>query len=215
MSETKKLLELYADEKKKFLENFPFKEVEQAVDLVWNAYLNNGTIYACGNGGNAAYVANMITDFSMHPFVSDDKSKSLPIDVKRLRCVNLVESPASLTAILNDLGPEHVFSQQLINYGIKREDVLFGFSGSGNSGNVIEAFKIAEQYQAKTIAITRKEGSKSDMADLVIVTKGNSTFPGQIGGNNFNFHFEDALSSIAHMITGILRKKVEETYRKD
>lgn len=210
---TEGLIQLYLEEKKKSLEIFPFKEVLEATEIVWKAYLSDNTIYACGNGGNSAYVANMITDLSMHPFVSEDKDKPLPIDVKRLRAINLVESPAALTAISNDIGPDVVFSQQLINHGVRRGDVLFGFSGSGNSENILEAFKTANKYGATTIGVSRGTGGKMrNIADITIRITGKSSFPGQTGGNNFNFHYEDALSMIAHMMTGIVKKRVRDEY---
>lgn len=213
---TKKLIQLYVNEKKNLLNNFPVDKVVEVTDLVWETYLKRGTIYGCGNGGNAAYVSNMLTDFSMHPFVSDDKSKPMPHNIPRLKVYHLVNEGATLTALLNDIGPNAIFSQQLINNGIGENDIIFGFSGSGNSGNVIEAFEVAKQYGAKTVAITRGNGGKSkDLADHCIVIPGTSTFPGQIGGNDNNFHFEDSLSSIPHMITGILRQRINDKYNGD
>ena len=207
------LIKIYLEEKKSSLEFFPIKEVVETTEIVWKAYMNDNTIYACGNGGNAAYVANMLTDLSMHPFVSDDKHNPLPIDVKRLKAINLVESPATLTAILNDIGSSVIFSQQLINHGVRRGDVLFGFSGSGNSENILNAFQTAQKYDAITIGITRGDGGKmKDISNIIIKVSGKSNFPGQIGGNNFNFHYEDALSMIAHMLTGIIKKRVEDEY---
>lgn len=209
----KDLLQLYIDEKRKLLKQFPLHEVAIATDLVWTTYVSGGTVYACGNGGNAAYVGNMLTDFSMHPFVSDDKSKPVSGDIPRLKVGHLVSEGTTLTAILNDIGPEAIFSQQLINRGINQYDLIFGFSGSGNSANVIEAFNVAKQYGAGTVAITRGNGGKSkELADCCIIIPGTSQFPGQVGKNDNNFHFEDALSTIPHMITGLLRKRVTEKY---
>ena len=37
---------------------------------------------------------------------------------------------------------------------------------------------------------------------------GTSEFPGQTGGNNNNFHFEDILSKITHIAVGLLKEKV-------
>jgi D-sedoheptulose 7-phosphate isomerase len=211
--ETTDLIKLYVTEKQNVMQNFPIGPITQAVELVWNAYLNGGTIYACGNGGNASYVGNLVCDLSMHPFVSDDKSKAMPHNVKRLRTTDLTATTTNLTGILNDLGPDKIFSQQLINDGIKKYDVLFGFTGSGNSPNILEAFNIAKEYGAKTIAITRGTGGKiKDISSLCIIIPGTSTFPGQIASNDNNFHYEDSLSIITHMITGIMRKRVTELY---
>ena len=211
--QTDALVKLYLNEKAELLSNYPVKEISQAVELVWSAYINDKTIYALGNGGNAAYVANMITDLSMHPFVSDDKTKPLPAGIKRLRAINLAESPAAITAILNDIGADQIFGQQLINHMVKKDDVVFGFTGSGNSKNVLNALEIAKAFGATTIAITRGNGGKAKIvADLTIILPGTSNFPGQTGGNDFNFHYEDSLSTIAHMITGIIRQRVQRMY---
>jgi D-sedoheptulose 7-phosphate isomerase len=207
------LLDLYISEKIEVLKRLPVREISRVIDAVWSTYVNNGTIYACGNGGNAAYVSNMLTDFSMHPFVSDDKSSPLPKDIQRLRTYNMTAEPATLTAILNDIGSEEIFSQQLINNRIGPEDLVFGFTGSGNSKNILRAFEVAKDYNASTVAITRGSGGRAkELADYCIIIPGDSNFPGQTGANNNNFHFEDSLSYIAHMITGIMRKRINEKY---
>ena len=73
----------------------------------------------------------------MHPFVSEDKSSH---DIKRnnFHAINLCESGSTLTGITNDLGFNSVFKEQL-KYQAEKDDILFCISGSGNSGNVLEA----------------------------------------------------------------------------
>ena len=36
---------------------------------------NEKIIFACGNGGNAACVQNIVSDLNIHPFVSENKSE--------------------------------------------------------------------------------------------------------------------------------------------
>ena len=82
-------------------------------------------------------------------------------------------------------------------------------SGSGNSGNVLEAMKVAKDKGMKTILVTRnKENKCNEYADLTISLTGTSKFPGQTGGNNNNFHFEDILSKLTHIAVGLLKEKV-------
>ena len=204
---------LYLEEKKKVLDAFPVGEVVRFVDMVWDAYRGGRTIYACGNGGNAAYVANFVTDLANHPFVSDDKGTAMLEGVLRLRAMDLCASGASLTGIMNDLGTQYIFAQQLINDRVGRGDVIVGITGSGNSKNVLEAFEVGKKYGAKTVAWCRGSGGKAkELADLCIIIPGTSRFPGQVGGNDNNFHFEDSTSAIAHMVTGIMRERIWETY---
>jgi len=82
-------------------------------------------------------------------------------------------------------------------------------SGSGNSKNVLEAFRVAKERDMKTILVTRNSVNNcNDFADLTISLEGTSEFPGQTGGNNNNFHFEDILSKITHIAVGLLKEKV-------
>ncbi len=209
------LLKLYLREKESALKHFPIHEVMQATDMIWETYKKGGTVYACGNGGNAASVGNLITDLANHLFVTDDKSKPLPENIQRLRTVDLCSSGAALTAYLNDFGKEYVFSQQLICNRVAEGDTLFGFSGSGTSGNIRKACEIAKKHGAKTILVTRNRNAVlEELIDLSIVFEGHSQFPGQIGSNDFNFHYEDLGFAMAHMITGLLRKRIYDEHNR-
>ncbi len=211
--EIKKLIQLYVDEKLILLGRFPVGEVSEVVEDVWQVYEWGNTIFACGNGGNAAFVSNFITDITNHPFVGDDKKQKLPEHIKRFKGVDLSSSSAEITGIMNDLGSKYIFSQQLINHGIRKGDIVFGFTGSGNSENILEAFRVAKERGAKTVVISRGSGGKArHVADRCIIIPGTSNFPGQVGGNDNNFHYEDATSAIAHMITGIMRQRVWDAY---
>ena len=206
-------IDLYINEKIEVAKNLPVDIIVSVCELVWTAYQRGKTIYACGNGGNAGFVANLINDLANHPFVSEDKHNVIPENIPRLRAVDLTQSGAAITGITNDIGFDHIFSQQMINDKISEGDIIFGFTGSGNSRNVLQAFNTAKNFNAYAVSVSRGNGGKSmELADYCILIPGTSTFPGQTGGNDNNFHFEDALSYIAHMITGIMCKKIKEEY---
>ena len=185
----------------------PNKDIIKFVDMVFEAYDNEKTIFACGNGGNVASVQNLVVDMNMHPFVSEDKGAQT-IPRNKFKCVSLCSDQATITGVSNDLGYEHIFSEQL-KYQGEENDIFFGMSGSGNSGNVLEAMKVAKEKGMKTILVTRnKENKCNQYSDLTISLEGISEFPGQTGGNNNNFHFEDILSKITHISVGLLKEKV-------
>jgi len=185
----------------------PNKDIIKFVDMVFEAYDNEKTIFACGNGGNVASVQNLVVDLNMHPFVSEDKG-SQTISRNKFKCVSLCSDQATITGVSNDLGYEHIFSEQLKYQGTEG-DIFFGMSGSGNSKNVLEAFRVAREKEMKTILVTRNVVNNcNEFADLTISLKGTSEFPGQTGGNNNNFHFEDILSKITHISVGLLKEKV-------
>lgn len=203
------LLELYKNESIDVINKIDLTAIEYFVENVISCYLNSNKIFAFGNGGNAAYVDNLITDLNLHPFVSESKSESV-ITAKRLRSFNLCSSPATLTGILNDFGGDYIFSKQL-EYLADENDLVIGFSGSGNSKNILIAFEYAKQNNMKTVLFTRKnEGKCHHFSDVVICVPGDSNFPGQTGPNNNNFHYEDIISKVSHMATGILKQVVKD-----
>lgn len=116
--------------------------------------------------------------------------------------------------VSNDLGFEHIFSTQLEYQGGKG-DVFFGMTGSGNSKNIVNAFKVAKSKGMITVLMTRNPVTKSDeYADCIIRLCGVSNFPGQIGGNNNNFHYEDCISKVSHIAVGILKNRVNQKQKQ-
>ncbi|MBR9701517.1 SIS domain-containing protein [Candidatus Pacearchaeota archaeon] len=211
--ETRDLVELYLNEQIEVNKQISRDKIVKIADLTWETYLGNGSVFVFANGGGGAYAGNLACDFANHPFVSDDKSRPMDLGVRRLKAFDLTTSAENMTGIMNDLGPDYIFSQQLLNAGVRQGDLVYGFSGSGNSPNVLEAFKVARENGAKTISMTRGDGGKvKALSDICLVVPGTSKFPGQIGGNDNNMHFEDACSYVTHIVTGILRKRVNDTY---
>ncbi|MFA4960747.1 MAG: SIS domain-containing protein [Candidatus Pacearchaeota archaeon] len=214
-NETEELIRSYFDEKKDALSRLPISRLTDAADLVWRAYENKGTIYGCGNGGNAGAVSNLLNDLGTHTFVTDDKTKPLPRDVPRLRCLDLCTNTTAITAFLNDFGSYYIFSKQLETYRVGENDIIFGYSGSGSSRNIIEAFETVKGAGGKTVAVSRNpEGAIVKIADVpVVFTFGRpSEFPGQQASNDNNFHYEGFGFDLGHVITGIMRKRVMEKY---
>tara|TARA_Y200000002_G_C22435753_1_gene560016 strand:- start:116 stop:751 length:636 start_codon:yes stop_codon:yes gene_type:complete len=202
------LINLYLSEKKSILNNYPVKDVVTATEMIFETYSNGGTIFSMGNGGNSGTVDHLYCDFKHHPFVSEDKSKPLNSSIKRLSFKSLCSSPSEITGLVNDLGQDMMFAGAL-KPEVKSGDLVMGFSGSGNSKNIIKAFEVAKSADAKTIAITKGDGGKcKNVTDVCIIIPGDSNFPGQTGKNNNNFHFEDEILSINHIIVGLLKHKV-------
>ena len=201
------LIDLYKKESADVFNSISSTDIDKFVEMVFDVYENEGTIFAAGNGGNVASVQNLVVDLNMHPFVSEDKGKQT-IPRNKFKCVSLCSDQATITGVSNDLGYEHIFSEQL-KYQGGENDIFFGMSGSGNSANVLEAMKVAEDRGMITVLVTRnKENKCNKYADLTISLEGTSEFPGQTGGNNNNFHFEDVLSKITHISVGLLKEKV-------
>ena len=103
MSEITEKIQLYLDEKKAIIAQFPVTELEQLILMVFEVFEKGGVIYLMGNGGNAGTMDHIYCDLKHHPFVSEDKTTPIAIR-KRLNVVNLCASPAELTGLVNDLG---------------------------------------------------------------------------------------------------------------
>ena len=80
-----------------------------------------------------------------------------------------------LTCIANDYSYEKVFARQAEAL-IRKGDILWAFSTSGSSANVIAAALIAKEKGACVIAFTGKSGSKLEqIADICFCADAEST----------------------------------------
>mgnify|MGYP001612204568 FL=1 len=202
------LIDLYKKESAITFNNITNSKIEEFVDMIFEAYDSERTVFAAANGGGASYVQNLVVDLNIHPFVSEDKG-SQEVFRNKFKCINLCADQATITGISNDLGFEHIFSEQLKYDGVGG-DLVIGFSGSGNSKNILELFKAAKNKGMKTVLFTRNEVNKcNEFSDLVVCVVGTSIYPGQTGGNNNNFHLEDICSKITHIAVGLLKLKVQ------
>ena len=83
-----KLIELYKTESSNVFHTIPTDKIVEFVDMMFEAYENEQTVFACGNGGNVASVQNLVVDMNMHPFVSEDKGAQT-IPRNNFKCVSL------------------------------------------------------------------------------------------------------------------------------
>ena len=208
------LVKLYIEEQRRILDVFPVDDVCRVVDLIWDAYTQDKTVYAFANGGGAGLVGNLVCDLSNHPFVFEDKTVPYPDDLRRLKVRNLSVDASMLTGVANDLGYAEVFARPL-QTELEARDVVLGISGSGNSENVVRAFEVARAREAHSILISRGNGGRArQLCELCLLIPGTSRYPGQTGKNDNNFHFEDAVVSITHMLVGQLCDRVRMAYSR-
>ena len=201
-------IELYLAEQRAIIDTFPVATVAAAAEALFRTYDRGGRVVALGNGGNAGTLDHAYCDFRHHPFVSEDKTRPLPARVPRLHFVNLCRSAAELTALANDMGVEHMYAAALEPL-VTADDLVMAYSGSGNSPNVVRALEVAAAAGARTFAMTRNGGSRCrELADICLIVTGTSRFPGQTGANDNNFHFEDAILSVNHMLVGLLKGRI-------
>jgi len=80
-----------------------------------------------------------------------------------------------LTCVANDFSYEDIFSRQLEALA-RNGDVLVGITTSGNSKNVLSAFKMAKDLGVTSIALLGKDGGQAkSFSDLSIIVPSHST----------------------------------------
>ncbi|MBE7177064.1 MAG: D-sedoheptulose 7-phosphate isomerase [Mucilaginibacter polytrichastri] len=134
-------------------------DIETACAMVKQTLTAGHKILLAGNGGSAADAQHIATEFSGR-FVKERRA---------LPAIALTTDTSALTAISNDYGFERVFSRQV--EALARENDLFiGLSTSGNSPNILEAFKVARSLGCKTLGMSgRSGGEMQELCDLNIV----------------------------------------------
>lgn len=130
-----------------------------------NVYKKKRKILLAGNGGSAAdaqhFAAELVGRYGF--------------DRPSLPSIALTTDTSNLTAIGNDYGYDYVFSRQLEGLGVEG-DLFIGISTSGNSKNVINAFKSAKEMGIKTVALVGRDGGEmAKIADYSIIIPSNAT----------------------------------------
>jgi D-sedoheptulose 7-phosphate isomerase len=126
---------------------------------------DGGTIFWCGNGGSAADSQHLATEL-----VGRFKKNR-----RALRAIALTTDTSALTCIGNDYSYADIFSRQVEALG-RPGDALVGISTSGNSDNILNAFKIAHDMQLTTLALLGKGGgSCKEFADHCLIIPSDST----------------------------------------
>ena len=132
------------------LKKLDINAINEALNLLLEAYHNRKWLYIFGNGGSSSTASHFENDFN--------KGVSESLKTKfRFRCLN--DNVATLMAIANDIGFEEVFRYQLTDR-IEPGDLVIAISGSGNSKNVINAVEYAKSCGNKIIGITGFDGGK-------------------------------------------------------
>ena len=129
-------------------------------------YESGGKLLAMGNGGSSCDAAHVTVEFE-HPITAGRPA---------LTAINLGSDIAMITAVGNDVGFANVFTRQVIAHG-KRGDALIGFSTSGNSENLMNAFAKAKEIGLVTIGLAGGDGGQmltSESVDHCLVVRTDS-----------------------------------------
>jgi len=140
----------YIDKKNTLLRNINLKNLDKIINLLKKGFNNNVTLYTCGNGGSSSLSDHFTCDFI--------KQTNTKTNLKA-KSISLTSNMALISAVANDINYNQIFSFQIKKL-CKKNDILFLFSVSGNSPNLIEAIKAAKKIGVKVVSLTGFNGGK-------------------------------------------------------
>jgi D-sedoheptulose 7-phosphate isomerase len=133
------------------------KTLEKIADLIVCCFNSGGQVIIFGNGGSYSDACHFAGELE-----GTYKNRKRPA----LRAIVPANSAAQ-TAISNDFGYEKIF-KRFVQAFATSNDIVIGLTTSGNSANVIEAYKTAKEKGAKIISFTGKSGGMAkDYSDIL------------------------------------------------
>jgi D-sedoheptulose 7-phosphate isomerase len=116
-------------------------------------------VFLCGNGGSAGNAIHLANDF-LYGVAKKTGGGT--------RVQALSANPAVMTCLGNDVGYDHIFSEQLAVQA-QAGDLLIVLSGSGNSSNIVRTIEQAKVMDVKSYAILGFSGGRcKELADVAI-----------------------------------------------
>jgi D-sedoheptulose 7-phosphate isomerase len=137
-------------------------QVDEVARRVIAAYSQGGRVFAFGNGGSAADAQHLAAEL-VGRYKRDRRS---------LPAVALTVDPSVVTAIGNDYSFDDLFARQVEGL-VRAGDVVFGFSTTGRSTNVVRGLAAARAAGATTILFSGGDGDVD--ADHALVVPSSTT----------------------------------------
>ena len=163
------------------------KNILISVDIMCKAFESGNRVMFCGNGGSAADAQHLAAELSGR-FYKD--RKALPSDA--LHC-----NTSYLTAVANDYSYDMIYSR-LVDGTMNSGDVLVGLSTSGDSKNIINAFRVANQKEIITIGLTGNSGGKMGILSNCLINVPSMDTP----------RIQEAHIMIGHIICELVESKL-------
>ena len=186
MDKTSQYISDYVDLEMRTLERFDKQAAAEVLGAILRAYEAEGTIYVCGNGGSASTASHMANDFN--------KGISEYVQ-KKFRFYSLTDNIATMLSIANDISYDEMFRFQLQGR-LRKEDLVIGISGSGNSMNVVNALTYAREQGVQTVAVCGYSGGKiKEIADVAF----------HVDINNMQI-VEDVHLILNHLLMNVLQR---------
>ncbi len=175
-----------AETKRRFAEASA-AELVTVAHWVAKCFTAGGKLLLCGNGGSAAESQHIAAEFTS-VLSQDFPRRALP-------AVSLTTDTSFLTARGNDYGFDSIFARQIEAIG-RQGDLLFAYTTSGESKNILAAVDAAKRLGIRSVGFTGRSGGKlKDRVDLALCAPSDKTA-----------FIQECHTAIGHVIVAVAEK---------
>ena len=155
----KEFFESYSKKLQEVLQESDWSPIEELATDIQNCWNDGRRLFLCGNGGSAGNAIHLANDFIYGIAKTTGGG---------LRAISLSDNSAVITCLANDIGYDHIYSEQLAVQA-EKGDLLIALSGSGNSPNILRVLEQAKSMGVKSCAILGYTGGEcKSLADFSI-----------------------------------------------
>ena len=171
------------------------KDINKAIEKISSIIKNKGKLLFCGNGGSAADAQHMTAEMLI----------KLRTNIIRnpIPAMSLAMDTSTITACGNDFDFKNIFLRPFQALADKK-DLLFCFSTSGNSQNIIRVLKEAKKRKIYSISLLGNYGGLAKKyTNLPLIVKSNDTA-----------NIQEAHVFLSHYILKNVEDRVIKAFRK-
>jgi D-sedoheptulose 7-phosphate isomerase len=138
--------------KQKVIDEGAYRVLLDAGNIIAESISKKGKLLICGNGGSAADAQHLAAEFLIR-LTSDVNRDSIP-------ALSLAQDTSTLTACINDYGSDDIF-KRVFSALSSDGDVLLAITTSGNSKNIIETLKLANERGIYSLGFLGGDGGEA------------------------------------------------------
>ena len=138
--------------KQKVIYEGAYRVLLDAGNTIAESISTKGKLLICGNGGSAADAQHLAAEFLIR-LTSDVNRDSIP-------ALSLAQDTSTLTACINDYGSDDIF-KRVFSALSSDGDVLLAITTSGNSKNIIETLKLANERGIYSLGFLGGDGGEA------------------------------------------------------
>src|SRR4051794_37237364 len=173
--DTKDFVNQYLEEMVAIARESSREDLTRFIGVLFDAWKNGNTVFACGNGGSAGTASHLAADLAKYTW---HEGKA------RLKALCLCDNVSLVSALTNDDGFDKIFSWQLESL-MRPGDVLIAISvhaGKGKdkagawSQNLLKAADYCKSHGGKVLGLAGFDGGAlKEISDVCVVVPARST----------------------------------------